>query len=342
MVNKMKLVISILVLLFSFVFDAKANDAGLRHIVARGKVLCGTDLQGGVQAYKDEDDIWRGIDVDLCKVFSYALLGRNDAFEMVHVDNNKVENALTKNRVDIMFGQVPYSPKIDLRKKIAPAALLYYDRQVLLVKRIDDANSMEGYKGKRICVEQASEYYANMQEYDRKYSLDLTFLPFNSEASAKEAFFLKRCEVLTGGEVYLKGLMKKQFVNPEQVWLTDERVSIKPVYAFVEDSNDTLKGIVKWVINALQMAEQKGIYSHNVNIFLSDKDIAVRNLLGVSDVLWKKLEVKPNWVVEAISDVGNYREIYDRNLGKDSELNLDINENNLVKDGGLIDQRPFI
>jgi general L-amino acid transport system substrate-binding protein len=338
----MKLVIGILVLLFSFVHDARAADHGLRFIKTRGKVLCGTDLRGGVRAYQDEDGFWKGIDVDLCKAFSHAIFGRNDTFEMVHVDNDRVENALSRNRIDIMFGHIPYTPRIDLGKKITSAALLYYDRQVLLVRRIPNANSMEDYRGRRICVVNASEYQANMQEYDNRYRLGLNFLVFPNEVRAREAFFLNRCDILTGGEVYLKGLMKKQFVDPEQIWLTDETIAMKPVYAFTETSNTTLNGIVRWVINALKMAEQKGITSQNVRIFLSDKDISVRNLLGVDATLWKRFDLKPDWVITAVTDIGNYREIYDRNLGKNSDLELDIKENKLIRDGGLIDQRPFI
>lgn len=318
-----------------------AADAGFRYINTRGTVRCGTDLTAKTYAYKDEGGFWRGIDADLCRLFSIAVFGRSDRFEMVDVKSSQVNKAIATNKIDIMLGDAPGTATRDVSGKTTQAELMYFGRQMFLAQKIDGASSMEAYKGKKVCIVTNSEDYYNLQDYSDKYDLDLQMLFFGDKDRAKEAFLLKRCELYTGSEIYLKSVYEQ--INNDNMNLTmlPEVVAEKPVYAQIHKDNQTLRLAIKWIMNAMTLAEKKGINSKNVDIFIGVKDGSVKNLLGITPDLWNKFKLKPDWVKKAITELGNYGEIYERNLGSLSEFNIERGKNKLIEDGGLIKSQSF-
>ena len=124
--------------------------------------------------------------------------------------------------------------------------------------------------------------------------------------------------------------------------LLPESIAIKPMYAIVAKDNNTLRIIIKWIFNALKLAEEHCITSQNVKINIGTKDLSLQNLLGDNPALWTKFGLNPNWLRKSIEDFGNYGEIYERNLGADSPLAIERNENRLIKDNGLISVQPFL
>jgi len=332
-------------LLFSGFFSAPvkaAADAGLRYIQTRGQVRCGTDLHSKYYAYKDEDGFWRGFDVDICKAISLAVFNRNDRFTMVDVRPESVTRALSTNKVDVMLSSAPFSAAKEISFKSMPVDILYYDQQMFLARTIKDATSMEAYKGAKVCVVSDSDDYYNLLKYSEKYKLDLVPLPFKLQQRATEAFLLKRCPLLTGNAIYLKNILTSRFENDSEVELLPESIALKPMYAIVAKDNNTLRIVVKWIFNALKLAEEHDITSKNVGVNIGTKDISLQNLLGDNPALWTKFGLNPNWLRKAIEDIGNYGEIYDRNLGMDSPLAVERNENRLQKDNGLISSQPFL
>ncbi len=337
---KLKLWFLVLSLVF-FGKECAAADAGLRYINTRGTVRCGSDLTTKTYAYKDEAGYWRGIDADFCRLFSTAIFGRGDRFEMVDVKSYDTAKAIASNKIDIMLGDAPSTATRDIGSKATQAQLLYYGRQMFLAQKIDGANSMEAYKGKKVCTVTNSEDFYNLQDYSDKYSLELRPLMFKDPRAAKEAFLLKRCELLTGSEIYLKSIYRQMANEYMDITMLPEVIAYKPIYAQVLKDNQTLRTIVKWVVNAVTLAEKKGITSKNIDIFIGVKDASIVNLFGINPVLWEKFQLKPGWVKTAITELGNYGEIYERNLGSLSDLNIDREKNKLIDDGGLIIPQSF-
>ena len=319
-----------------------ASDAGLRYIKTRGTVRCGTDLQSKFYAYKDEDGLWRGIDVDLCKAISWAVFNRPDRFQMVDIKKDAINHALQKNKIDVMFGVDSFSALQEITQKNMTIDITYYERQMFAAHKIDGATSMEAYKGAKVCTVRGSEDFQNVNTYSRLYKLDFTPLVFHSSYRAKEAFLLNRCQLLTGNTSFLQDVVENKSSQSKDVVLLPESIAIKPVYALVSKDNNTLRISLKWIFNALKSAESNEINSQNVKVFIGSKDIAVQNLLGDNPHLWNKFGLSPNWVRNAIADIGNYGEIYERNFGKDSPLGLKRRENNLIKNHGLIIPKPFL
>lgn len=323
--------------------EAFAADAGLRYIGSRGLIRCGTDLSTRSYAYKDEEKVWRGIDADLCRVFSIAIFGNSGSFEMIDVQANEISKALSSNKIDIMFGNNAMNASYEINSKANAVDIIYYDKQVFLAKPLEEeATSMAAYKGSNVCAVKNSEDLNNIYEYNRKFEAEFKPLSFINAAKAKEAFFLNRCPLLTANEIYLKGLAQSVVTKDKSMEILPEIVAYRPIYAYVNKENITLRIVSKWILNALLLAEAQNITSKNVDVFIGLTDNSTRNLLGAEKKLWLDFGLKPDWVQKAVRELGNYGEIYERNLGKDSDNKIERDKNNLIENGGLMKYQPFI
>ena len=323
--------------------EAFAADAGLRYIGSRGLIRCGTDLSTRSYAYKDEEKVWRGIDADLCRVFSMAIFGNSGSFEMIDVQANEISKALSSNKIDIMFGNNAMNASYEINSKANAVDIIYYDKQVFLAKPLEEeATSMAAYKGSNVCAVKNSEDLNNIYEYNRKFEAEFKPLSFINAAKAKEAFFLNRCPLLTANELYLKGLAQSVVTKDKSMEILPEIVAYRPIYAYVNKENITLRIVSKWILNALLLAEAQNITSKNVDVFIGLTDNSTRNLLGAEKKLWLDFGLKPDWVQKAVRELGNYGEIYERNLGKDSDNKIERDKNNLIENGGLMKYQPFI
>ena len=323
--------------------EAFAADAGLRYIGSRGLIRCGTDLSTRSYAYKDEEKVWRGIDADLCRVFSMAIFGNSGSFEMIDVKANEISKALSSNKIDIMFGNNAMNASYEINSKANAVDIIYYDKQVFLAKPLEEeATSMAAYKGSNVCAVKNSEDLNNIYEYNRKFEAEFKPLSFINAAKAKEAFFLNRCPLLTANEIYLKGLAQSVVTKDKSMEILPEIVAYRPIYAYVNKENITLRIVSKWILNALLLAEAQNITSKNVDVFIGLTDNSTRNLLGAEKKLWLDFGLKPDWVQKAVRELGNYGEIYERNLGKDSDNKIERDKNNLIENGGLMKYQPFI
>lgn len=339
---KLKTLIWSLLLLLAAT-EAFAADAGLRYIGSRGLIRCGTDLSTRSYAYRDEEKVWRGIDADLCRVFSMAIFGNSGSFEMIDVQANEISKALSSNKIDIMFGNNAMNASYEINSKANAVDIIYYDKQVFLAKPLEEeATSMAAYKGSNVCAVKNSEDLNNIYEYNRKFEAEFKPLSFINAAKAKEAFFLNRCPLLTANEIYLKGLAQSVVTKDKSMEILPEIVAYRPIYAYVNKENITLRIVSKWILNALLLAEAQNITSKNVDVFIGLTDNSTRNLLGAEKKLWLDFGLKPDWVQKAVRELGNYGEIYERNLGKDSDNKIERDKNNLIENGGLMKYQPFI
>ncbi len=318
--------------------QVQAQRSPIETIVWNNKVRCGSDMSVKTYAHK-EDGVWHGIDADFCRLIAQALLGDNKKIQMVNVSQKNVSRALNENRIDVMLSGGSYSAKTETSKQALSAGLLYYDHQLIMV-RADAPNKLSAYKGKKMCVSTDSGYYKNFDDYNMKHNLGIKYLTFDSLKKAKEAFLLKRCDMMTASGLMLHGI-KKDLPNTE-VKVLAEKISLHPVYSFVKKDNYELQLALKWIFNALILAEQYDINAQNMTFFNTNDNPELRNLLGDDTQLWEDLKVKPLWLKETISLMGNYKNIFDKNLGIDSEYNLDRGVGKLVKDGGTLHPIPFL
>ena len=329
-------------LLLFAAFPARAEDAGLRFIKSRGYIICGTDLSSQTLAYKDEDGIWAGIDADICRNFAAAIFGNDENFRLKDIPSNQAATALDRNQADIMLGNLTLSARQEITSPAAAMDTLYYDRQVFASRRETDATSMEAFKGAKVCVLDKSVDMANLNEYNHKYAMEFKMLAFPNMNAAKQAFYLNRCDLISGSEVYLRGLSKNLVSKNNTVKILPEVIAYRPIYAYSAKSNPSLRIIGKWILNAPKLAEQQGIDSKNSDAFIGVRDSSLKNLLGLDDRLWKAFGLQPDWVGKMLKQRGNFGETYERNLGSESPLQIERDKNYLIEKGGLISAQPFI
>ena len=146
--------------------------------------------------------------------------------------------------------------------------------------------------------------------------------------------------MVTAGALFLGGL--KQSMLKSNTKIFPDQIAITPVYALVRSHNKDFRLAVKWILNALFLAEQYGMNAQNLNFFVSHNNQEIRNLMGDDPKLWQSLGLRSFWLNDAIKLLGNYGEIYDRNIGADSDYKIDRAQGKLVKDGGIVYPLPFM
>jgi len=315
-----------------------ASDNSVSNIQNRGKVYCGTNKNNSDLAYKEEDGSWHGFDSVICRAVSAALLGNKELFEMKPINMANASKLLREGRLDIVIGEFALPAETEITSNIFNIDVLYNEKVMLLAHKIENATSMEAYKGSKVCMVRNSidTYYLN--NFNDKYNLELKRLFFPSREKAAEAFYLNRCMLLPGASNELKKIVKNNFKGKDYIEILPETIGLRPVYIMVDKENTRLAITIKWILNALRLAEIYDITSENIPLMLGDKDTSVQNLLGTRTELWDKFKVNPTWIRKFIAEEGNYGEIYERNLGPNTPLNLDM----ITPERGLATPKPFI
>lgn len=310
----------------------------VEQIAKRDLVRCGTNLRVNSYAYK-ERNVWYGIDVDLCRVIAQAITGDKDKFEMVHVPSGELKSMLDAGKVDVVLSGASYSAKMETTRQVLPVGFIYFDHQFVLARK-GEPTDLGAYRNKKICLSKDSNYVRNFNDYNTKYNLGINTLTFKNVEEATSAFMLNRCDLLTANGLILHGLLRNQ---PRlQAEILPTQIAVQPVYAVVQRDNVDLQIALKWIFNALLLAEDYGITTQNLGFFATNEEPELRYLLGDDPQLWQDMHIRPKWLREVIADIGNYADIYDRNIGKKSDFKLRRGEGRLMKNGGTMYPQPFI
>ncbi len=340
MVNKMSLKFVFLTLAALCWSSAASADAGFSHIRQRQYVACGISREYRALAYQ-EDNIWQGFDADICRAVAAAVLGNAKQFKLIPVKPAAISKALNSGAIDIMLGHSSLTAAEEASQYVIPAADLYLDRQVFASRQKSEASSMSDFRGAKVCVLKDSPAEAFLEEYNQKYALGFNILALSSLSAVKEAFYLRRCELISGDEIFVNDIVNRlKSKDPAQV--LPEEIAYIPVKAYTAGNNTTLNIALRWIINALKLAYASNITASNIDIFSASPSPSLQNLLGVRPNGWSKLKLDPQWVRKYIPVYGNYHQIVERNLGKQSPLKLDMIHNDLIGRGGYLSFSPFI
>ncbi len=341
MVNKMNLKISSIALFFiTFCTYVHASDLGMDIIKHRGYVSCGISEDYKALANKIENH-WQGFDVDICRAIATAIIGNADSFKLINVKKEKIGEALNSGTIDIMLGHNSLSAAEELKMYINPLDILFFDRQIFTARQSTNASSMRDFAGLKVCVLRNSMYSIFLHEYNQKYALGFKILEMPSLSSVKEGFYLKRCDLASGDEIFIKSITK-ELKSEDTAQLLPEEIAYIPIKAYSAGNNPTLTIALRWIINGLKLAYASDISSQTIDTFNATKSQSIKNLLGYNDKAWKTLKVDPEWIKSYIKEYGNYQQILEKNIGKISPLELNIKQNDLVEKGGLISYVPFI
>lgn len=318
----------------------QAQDT-LEEVRNRGYVKCAIgnrpvgDTRVGETGYE-------GFFPEFCRVVALALFNDRDAVQLSPVLIRHGLQSIQEGDVDIYISNVTWTFSRDMTRKLTPAAVLYYDGQGFMSHKGTVRGRLQQHGNAKVCASRSTTTIANLEDYINLNNLDWEILPFESSEGRNDAFFSRKCELLTADRLVLASKRSTAVEDAENYVLHDEVISKEPLVAYVSATDMNWGNVVRWAIFATIFAEEKGVTQANYDNHLDSRDAAIRRLLGVDPMEGTaQVGLEKNWSRNIVAGSGNYGEIFDRYLGTKSKINVTRGLNKLWKDGGLQYSPPF-
>lgn len=313
----------------------------LDEVRERGTLRCGGNASVPGFGYINPDtNNFEGFDIDYCAAIAVAVLNDSTAYEIRPTTANERFPVLQSGEVDVLIRNTTWTISRDTSLGFDFAPTTFYDGQGMMVRKDSGIESLEDLEGGTICVQSGTTTEKNLADVYRGMGVDFEPVVFDNADSTREAYDAGQCDGFTTDK---SGLVSQQILlqDPEAHTILDETMSKEPLGPLVRHGDDNWFDIVKWTVNCTINAEELGIDSTNVDSFLGSDDPVVQNLLGETGDLGLAMGLDADFCYQIITQVGNYGEIYDRNLGPDTPFDLPRGLNNLFTEGGLLYSPPF-
>ena len=327
-------------LLAAFAGTAQAGKT-LDTIKQRGTLVCGVNPSLPGFAAADSQGNWTGLDVDVCKAFAATILGDEKKIKWVPLNASQRFTALQSGEIDVLVRNTTWTLTRDASLGLEFTGVTYYDGQGFMVTRKSKITSAKQLKGATVCVQSGTTTEKNLSDYSKANNLGMKPVVFETQEATNKAYFSGRCQAYTTDASGLASVRNKEAGNPEDHVILPELISKEPLGPSVRRGDDEFFTIVKWVVFALIEAEEYGISQGSVDgMRASSTDPVVQRILGTSEDTGKLLGLDKDWAYRAIKAVGNYGEIFERNVGPKSALKLPRGANNLWNKGGFMYAPP--
>jgi general L-amino acid transport system substrate-binding protein len=319
-----------------------ADGDTLNAIRARGALLCGVSTGGSVgMSTLDDRGQWRGLEVDFCRAVSAAVLADASKVQFVPLEFRNAFAALQSGAVDILARSATWTFTREVEMRFEFAGIYMYDGQGFMVSRRLGVTSARQLEGASICVTGGSTTELNLADYFRANHMTYRPIVTNSREQNQANLDAGRCDAYTnerGGLAASRTALR----NPDDYVILPETISKEPLGPILRRDDQRFRDVVTWTLRALIAGEELGLTAANVReMAASSANPEVQRLLGRSGDFANDLGVAADWAVQAIAAVGNYGEMFERNLGSGSRVNLDRGQNNLWSNGGLMYVPPF-
>jgi len=313
-------------------FAGKTLDA----MKQRGNLRCGVSTGVAGFSAPDAQGHWSGLDADTCRAVSAAVLGDANKVEFVPLNPQQRFAALQSGEVDILARNTTWTLTRDASLGFHFAAITYFDGQGFLVPKKLKLSSAKQLKGAEVCVQSGTTNEKNLADFARVNNLKIKPIVFEGFEASFKAFFAGRCQAYTTDVSGLAGLRNKEAKNPDDYVILPDLISKEPLGPLVRRGDDEWFADVKWVIFALIEAEEAGLTRANVDEQKAHStDPVAQRILGTSEDMGKLLGLDKEWAYRAIKAVGNYGEIFERNVGAKTPLALPRGLNSQWNKGGV-------
>ena len=312
----------------------------LQDVRAKGFIQAGVngDLFGFGKA--DEKGVWKGLDVDTARAISAAVFGDADKVKYTPLTAKTRFTALQSGEIDVLTRNCTQTLGRDTALGLDFVQVNYYDGQGFLVPKklgVKDAKELDGAA---VCVLPGTTTELNVADYFRANGMKMSPVVIENTAELAKAFFAGRCDVLTSDASQLAGT-RAVAPNPKDYVILPTIISKEPLAPAVRHGDNQWKDIVNYSVLALINAEELGITSQNVDKMLESKDPRIMRFLGVTPGNGKALGLDEKFAYNIVKLVGNYGEIFERNVGVNTTLGIERGLNALWTDGGLMYSAPF-
>lgn len=298
-----------------------------------GFVRCGVNTGLPGFSAPDEKGIWKGIDVDVCRAIAAMVFGDSEKVKYTPLTAKERFTALATGEIDMLSRNATWTETRDGGLGISFTGVTYYDGQGFLVKKKLGVKSARKLSGAAVCVLSGTTTELNLADYFRVNKMKYKAVTYDTSDETSKAFDAGRCDVLTSDASQLYSLRLK-LARPGDAVVLPEIISKEPLGPSVRQGDDEWFKVVRWALFAMIDAEELGVTSKNVDEMKGSTNPEVRRLLGVEEIK-HGLPVSNAWAYNIVKQVGNYGEVFDRNVGKDSPLKIARGLNALWTHGGI-------
>jgi general L-amino acid transport system substrate-binding protein len=312
----------------------------LDSVKARGLIIAG--VNGGVFGFSmpDEKGVWRGLDVDTARAIAAAVFGDANKVKFTALTAVQRLPALQSKEIDVLCRNTTQTLTRETVNGLNFAHVNYYDGQGFLVPKKLGIKSAKELGGATVCVLPGTTTEMNAADFFRANNLEWKPVVIEQTAELSKAFFAGRCDCLTSDASQLAA-HRSVAPNPDDYVLLPEIISKEPLCPVVRHGDDQWYDIVNFTVMAMITAEEMGITSKNVDDMLKSQNPEIQRFLGVTPGMGKALGLDEKWAYNIIKQVGNYGEVFERNVGVNTKLGLERGLNALWTNGGIMYAAPF-
>ena len=337
----MKKSIAILGAVAGAMFATSAVAGTLEDVQKRGTLSCGVSTGLPGFSIQDEKGNWTGIDVDTCRAVAASVLGDANKVRFVPLTAKERFTALQSGEIDILVRNTTWTETRDTSLGLNFTGTNYYDGQGFLVHKSLGVKSATELGGESVCIQAGTTTELNLADYFRFKKMDFTPVVFDTSDGTREGFESGRCDVLTSDQSQLYAIRSK-LADPNKAVVLPEVISKEPLGPVVRQGDDAWFNIVKWVLFAQVNAEEAGITSANADDMAKNStNPNVKRILGTDGDMGAKLGLSADFALKAIKQVGNYGEMFDRNVGPKTPLAINRGLNQLWSKGGIMYAPPL-
>ncbi len=315
-------------------FVSMAQAYTKEDVVKRGFVQCGVSAGSPGFSSVDVHGKWTGFDVDICRAVAAATLGDAQKVEFFPLAESESFTALLAGEVDILSRHSTWTFTRDSALPVHFAGISYYDGQGVLISKKLNVQHLNDLDKVKICSPVETDFEANIIDYFARNNIEYSIVPYGTLDLAVKGFEREDCDVLTMQQSQLHGL-RLGIADPDSALVLPEVFAKDPLGPVVRQGDETWLNIVKWSLYAMINGEELGVSSENVDEMKLSNILAVKRLLGREGAGGKSIGLKNDWALQIIRQVGNYGEVFERNVGSLSALRIDRGLNNLWTRGGL-------
>jgi general L-amino acid transport system substrate-binding protein len=314
---------------------AGAADAQtLKTVQDRGKLLCGVSQGIAGFSIKDDKGQWSGFDVDFCRALAAAIFNDPSKVEYAPLSAAERFDALKDRKIDVLSRNSTWTLGREEESGVVFAGVTYYDGQAFMTPKASKATSALELDGAKVCVQKGTTSEPNAKDFFETNHVNYEIVEGDTVADIVASYLSGKCNVLTTDESQLFAL-RSQFPKPGEHMILPDVISKEPLGPVVRQDDMQWLNLVKWVNYALIDAEEMGVSSKTIDEALKSEKPAVKRLVGTEGDLGKPLGLSNAWAANAIRAVGNYGEIFDRNVGAHTRLGIPRGLNELWDNGGI-------
>ncbi|MGH6767735.1 MAG: amino acid ABC transporter substrate-binding protein [Xanthobacteraceae bacterium] len=328
----MKRVICVLAVSVAVVLCGQASAQTLKTVKDRGSLICG--VSQGLPGFSNPDDKgnWTGLDVDFCRALAAAIFDDPAKVKFTPLSAKDRFEPLKSGQIDILSRNTTWTSSRDAIFNFV--GVMYYDGQGFMVRKALKVNSALELNGASICTQTGTTTELNLADYFRANNMKYEVVAFGTADETVKAYESGRCDAFTTdvSQLYAE---KLKLTNSNDHVILPEVISKEPLGPLVRHGDDQWFDVVKWTLFAMLSAEELGISSKNLNEALKSKQPEIRRLLGLEGTYGVQLGLTRDWVARIIKHVGNYGEVFERNVGTGSKLGISRGLNRLWTKGGI-------